>query len=372
MNASIFLMAPSELVTAAQEGLAITVVILENRGYQVIHRLQVGRSGREFGNEFRTATSVTTSACPATSRHPSTWSPWPRSGRPPGTARPAACWSATGRPRPRNGPKPGPSWPSAPTPACSPRPWPPSSSGSSCGCSAGSSRGMLGRGRCTRSAAPPPPVPPAGPGPVTATRPSPPAAGRHPRWGAAGPARTAPGIGRGPTPGTHPNARRSPRGRRPPPPTPAADPQQLRQLNAAWLSMRVRLPRNAIDSSRARTLTRIGVAWLPRADQREVTTCRRAAEGSAVGDGQRDDRAPAEVVAAGLAGGVRSTVPVRPAATVTRSPPEQFGPVGQRLAALAVAGLNGQVARTGSCRVAAGQEPDGRTVMGRTARAAPS
>jgi hypothetical protein len=53
MNASIFLMAPSELVTAAQEGLAITVVIPENRGYQVIHRLQVGRSGREFGNEFR-------------------------------------------------------------------------------------------------------------------------------------------------------------------------------------------------------------------------------------------------------------------------------------------------------------------------------
>jgi 3D-(3,5/4)-trihydroxycyclohexane-1,2-dione acylhydrolase (decyclizing) len=53
MNASIFLMAPSELVTAAQEGLAITVVIPENRGYQVIHRLQMLRSGREFGNEFR-------------------------------------------------------------------------------------------------------------------------------------------------------------------------------------------------------------------------------------------------------------------------------------------------------------------------------
>jgi Thiamine pyrophosphate enzyme, C-terminal TPP binding domain len=52
-NASIFLMAPSELVTAAQEGLAITVVIPENRGYQVIHRLQMGRSGHEFGNEFR-------------------------------------------------------------------------------------------------------------------------------------------------------------------------------------------------------------------------------------------------------------------------------------------------------------------------------
>jgi 3D-(3,5/4)-trihydroxycyclohexane-1,2-dione acylhydrolase (decyclizing) len=48
-----FLMAPSELVTAAQEGLAITVVIPENHGYQVIHRLQMLRSGREFGNEFR-------------------------------------------------------------------------------------------------------------------------------------------------------------------------------------------------------------------------------------------------------------------------------------------------------------------------------
>jgi 3D-(3,5/4)-trihydroxycyclohexane-1,2-dione acylhydrolase (decyclizing) len=48
-----FLMAPTELVTAAQESLAITVVIPENRGYQVIHRLQMLRSGREFGNEFR-------------------------------------------------------------------------------------------------------------------------------------------------------------------------------------------------------------------------------------------------------------------------------------------------------------------------------
>jgi 3D-(3,5/4)-trihydroxycyclohexane-1,2-dione acylhydrolase (decyclizing) len=48
-----FLMAPTELVTAAQEGLAVTVVVSENHGYQVIHRLQMGRSGREFGNEFR-------------------------------------------------------------------------------------------------------------------------------------------------------------------------------------------------------------------------------------------------------------------------------------------------------------------------------
>ncbi|HET9021835.1 MAG TPA: 3D-(3,5/4)-trihydroxycyclohexane-1,2-dione acylhydrolase (decyclizing) [Ornithinibacter sp.] len=48
-----FLMNPTELVTAAQEGLPITVVIPENHGFQVIHRLQMFRSGREFGNEFR-------------------------------------------------------------------------------------------------------------------------------------------------------------------------------------------------------------------------------------------------------------------------------------------------------------------------------
>jgi 3D-(3,5/4)-trihydroxycyclohexane-1,2-dione acylhydrolase (decyclizing) len=48
-----FLMSPTELVTAAQEGLPITVVIPENHGYQVIHRLQMFRNGREFGNEFR-------------------------------------------------------------------------------------------------------------------------------------------------------------------------------------------------------------------------------------------------------------------------------------------------------------------------------
>ena len=48
-----FLMNPTELVTAAQEGLPITVVIPENHGFQVIHRLQMFRNGREFGNEFR-------------------------------------------------------------------------------------------------------------------------------------------------------------------------------------------------------------------------------------------------------------------------------------------------------------------------------
>jgi 3D-(3,5/4)-trihydroxycyclohexane-1,2-dione acylhydrolase (decyclizing) len=48
-----FLMSPTELVTAAQESLAVTVVVPENHGYQVIHRLQMARHGREFGNEFR-------------------------------------------------------------------------------------------------------------------------------------------------------------------------------------------------------------------------------------------------------------------------------------------------------------------------------
>jgi 3D-(3,5/4)-trihydroxycyclohexane-1,2-dione acylhydrolase (decyclizing) len=48
-----FLMAPTELVTAVQEGLPITVVVPENHGYQVIHRLQMFTMGREFGNEFR-------------------------------------------------------------------------------------------------------------------------------------------------------------------------------------------------------------------------------------------------------------------------------------------------------------------------------
>ena len=48
-----FLMAPTEIVTAAQERLAVTVVVAENHGYQVIHRLQMSRSGSEFGNEFR-------------------------------------------------------------------------------------------------------------------------------------------------------------------------------------------------------------------------------------------------------------------------------------------------------------------------------
>jgi 3D-(3,5/4)-trihydroxycyclohexane-1,2-dione acylhydrolase (decyclizing) len=48
-----FLMNPTELVTALQEGLKITIVVSENHGFQVIHRLQQLRAGRSFGNEFR-------------------------------------------------------------------------------------------------------------------------------------------------------------------------------------------------------------------------------------------------------------------------------------------------------------------------------
>ncbi len=48
-----YLMNPTELVTAAQENLKITVVISENHGFQSIRGLQMARAGRSFGNEFR-------------------------------------------------------------------------------------------------------------------------------------------------------------------------------------------------------------------------------------------------------------------------------------------------------------------------------
>jgi 3D-(3,5/4)-trihydroxycyclohexane-1,2-dione acylhydrolase (decyclizing) len=51
-----FLMQPTELVTALQEGLDVTVVIAENHGFQVIRRLQLMRNGEGFGNEFRRRT----------------------------------------------------------------------------------------------------------------------------------------------------------------------------------------------------------------------------------------------------------------------------------------------------------------------------
>jgi 3D-(3,5/4)-trihydroxycyclohexane-1,2-dione acylhydrolase (decyclizing) len=62
-----FLMAPTEILTAAQEGLNVTIIVSENHGYQVIHRLQMNRTGKEFGNEFRyrtTGGSVATADAP--------------------------------------------------------------------------------------------------------------------------------------------------------------------------------------------------------------------------------------------------------------------------------------------------------------------
>jgi len=48
-----YLMNPTELKTAVQEGLKITVVVAENHGYQCIRRLQLNSHGHSFGNEFR-------------------------------------------------------------------------------------------------------------------------------------------------------------------------------------------------------------------------------------------------------------------------------------------------------------------------------
>ena len=47
-----YLMNPTELVTASQEKLKITVVLSENHGYQCIRQLQMARAGHPFGNEF--------------------------------------------------------------------------------------------------------------------------------------------------------------------------------------------------------------------------------------------------------------------------------------------------------------------------------
>jgi 3D-(3,5/4)-trihydroxycyclohexane-1,2-dione acylhydrolase (decyclizing) len=48
-----YLLSPSELVTAVQEGLKVTVVISENHGLQSIRGLQTARTGHSFGNELR-------------------------------------------------------------------------------------------------------------------------------------------------------------------------------------------------------------------------------------------------------------------------------------------------------------------------------
>lgn len=48
-----YLMNPTELVTALQENLKVTVIVADNHGYQIIRNLQMDRVGRSFGNEFR-------------------------------------------------------------------------------------------------------------------------------------------------------------------------------------------------------------------------------------------------------------------------------------------------------------------------------
>jgi 3D-(3,5/4)-trihydroxycyclohexane-1,2-dione acylhydrolase (decyclizing) len=43
----------SELVTAIQEGVKLTIVLFDNHGFQCIHNLQRGHGSDSFGNEFR-------------------------------------------------------------------------------------------------------------------------------------------------------------------------------------------------------------------------------------------------------------------------------------------------------------------------------
>jgi 3D-(3,5/4)-trihydroxycyclohexane-1,2-dione acylhydrolase (decyclizing) len=43
----------SELLTSIQEGRKITVILLDNHGFQCIHNLQRGHGSGGFGNEFR-------------------------------------------------------------------------------------------------------------------------------------------------------------------------------------------------------------------------------------------------------------------------------------------------------------------------------
>ena len=49
-----YLMNNTEIVTAAKEGVKIVIVVANNHGFQIIRKLQEGKTGRAFGNEFRT------------------------------------------------------------------------------------------------------------------------------------------------------------------------------------------------------------------------------------------------------------------------------------------------------------------------------
>jgi 3D-(3,5/4)-trihydroxycyclohexane-1,2-dione acylhydrolase (decyclizing) len=48
-----YLLANSELLTAVQERIKITVILIENEGFQSIHSLQMAKTGTGFGNERR-------------------------------------------------------------------------------------------------------------------------------------------------------------------------------------------------------------------------------------------------------------------------------------------------------------------------------
>jgi len=48
-----FLMLHTELVTALQEGIKITIVLFDNHGFQCIHNLQRSQGIPSFANEFR-------------------------------------------------------------------------------------------------------------------------------------------------------------------------------------------------------------------------------------------------------------------------------------------------------------------------------
>jgi 3D-(3,5/4)-trihydroxycyclohexane-1,2-dione acylhydrolase (decyclizing) len=48
-----YLMLHTEIVTAIQEGIKLTIVVVDNHGFQSIHGLQMGSGSPSFGNELR-------------------------------------------------------------------------------------------------------------------------------------------------------------------------------------------------------------------------------------------------------------------------------------------------------------------------------
>ncbi len=48
-----YLMNPTEIASAIQEGVKVTILVSDNHGFQSVHRVQRARTGISFGNEFR-------------------------------------------------------------------------------------------------------------------------------------------------------------------------------------------------------------------------------------------------------------------------------------------------------------------------------